>query len=161
MTTLKKLLGSTGALLLSASIYAGDFQVENAWARATAPGQDVAMVDLTITSKQKATIVSLHSSASKTVELHSMEHEHGMMKMREVKTMELPAGKPVNLGEHGYHLMLIGLNAPLKAGETVPFTLGIKVNGQHALKVEAKATVKPLATAMPQENGHMQHRHQK
>lgn len=159
MTHLKKLLGCTGAMLLSASIYAGDFQIENAWARATSPGQDAAMVDLTITGKRAATLVSVSSPAARTVELHSMTHEHGMMKMREAKTMELPAGEPVNLGKHGYHLMLIGLNAPLKAGDTVPLTLGIKVDERHVLKIEAKAAVKPLTAAMPQKNEPMQHRH--
>lgn len=159
MTNFKKLLGCTGAMFLSASIYAGDFQIENAWARATAPGQDTAMVDLTITSKQAATLVSVSSSASRTVELHSMTHEHGMMKMREAKTMELPAGEPINLGKHGYHLMLIGLNAPLKAGETVPLTLGIKIGDRNILKVGAKAAVKPLTAATLHENEHMQHSH--
>jgi len=117
------------------------------------------MVDLTITSKRAATLVSISSTASKTVELHSMTHENGMMKMREVKTMALPAGKPINLGERGYHLMLIGLNAPLKAGENVLLTLGIQVDGQAMLKVETKAVVQPPTAAMPQGNGHMQHRH--
>ena len=159
MSNFKKLFGCAVALLLSSSIYAGDIQIENAWARATAPGQDSAMVDLTITSKRAATLVSISSTASKTVELHSMTHENGMMKMREVKTMALPAGKPINLGERGYHLMLIGLNAPLKAGENVLLTLGIQVDGQAMLKVETKAVVQPLTAAMPQGNGHMQHRH--
>lgn len=159
MTNLIKQLGCAGAMLLSGSIYAGDIQIENAWARATAPGQDSAMVDLSITSKQAATLVSLSSTASRTVELHSMTHENGMMKMREVKTLELPAGKPASLGALGYHLMLIGLSAPLKAGETVPLTLGIKVDDQPVLKVEAKAVVKPLTTTMPHGNEHMQHRH--
>jgi hypothetical protein len=159
MSNFKKLLGCAVALLLSSSIYAGDIQIENAWARATAPGQDSAMVDLTITSKRAATLVSISSTASKTVELHSMTHENGMMKMREVKTMALPAGKPINLGERGYHLMLIGLNAPLKAGENVLLTLGIQVDGQAMLKVETKAVVQPPTAAMPQGNGHMQHRH--
>lgn len=154
-----KLLGCAGAMLLSASLYAGDFKIENAWARATAPGQDAAMVDLTITGKQAATLVSISSPTAKSVELHSMVHENGMMKMREVKTIKLPAGEPVNLGKLGYHLMLIGLNAPLKAGEAVPLTLGIKVDGQPVLKVGTKAIVKPMTATTPQENEPMQHRH--
>lgn len=160
MTNLKKLLCCAGAMLLSGNIYAGDFRVENAWARATAPGQDTAMVDLTITGKQAATLVSISSPASKVVELHSMTHEQGMMKMREVKMMDLPAGEPINLGKRGYHLMLIGLSVPLKVGDTVPLTLGLKVEGQqNVLKVETKATVKSLAATVPQEHEHMQHRH--
>jgi periplasmic copper chaperone A len=141
--------GLLAALLLSASVYAGDIQVENAWARATAPGQDAAGADLTITSKQSATLVGVSSTACKTVELHSMTHDSGMMKMREVDAIELPAGKPVNLRESGYHLMLTGLKAPLKAGETVPLTLNIKVANKRIVKVETKVEVRPLTTPNP------------
>jgi len=76
-----------------------------------------------------------------------------MMKMREVEAIELPAGKRVNLGEGGYHLMLTGLKAPLKAGESVPLTLSIKVANKRMVKVKTKAKVKPLTAtnASPEE----------
>ena len=139
--------GLLAGLLLSASVYAGDIQIENAWARATAPGQDAAGVDMSIISKQAATLVGVSSPASKSVELHSMTHENGMMKMREVKFIELPAGKRVNLGESGYHLMLSGLRTPLKAGDSVLLTLSIKVGNKPVVKVETRVEVKPLNAA--------------
>ena len=155
MTNLYRFGGLLAALLMSASVYAGDIQVENAWARATAPGQDAAGVDLTITSKQAATLVGVSSAACKTVQLHcmTMTHDSGMMKMREVETIELPAGKRVNLREGGYHLMLTGLKAPLKAGKSVPLTLSIKVANKRMVKVKTKAKVKPLTAtnASPKE----------
>ena len=146
MTNLYRFGGLLAALLMSASVYARDIQVENAWVRATVPGQDVAGVDLTITSKQAATLVGVTSVVCKTVELHSMTmaHDGGMMKMREVETVVLPAGKRLNLREGGYHLMLIGLKAPLKAGESVPLMLSIKMANKRTVKVKAKVKVKPL-----------------
>lgn len=148
------------ALLLSFGACAGDIQVEGAWSRATAPGQDSAMVDFSIASKQAATLVGASSPACASVELHSMSHEGGMMKMREVKALELPAGKRVSLGESGHHLMLLGLKAPLKAGETVPLTLKIRT-GKREEKVEVKAEVKPLveAKAAPAPDEHSHHMH--
>jgi periplasmic copper chaperone A len=148
MINLYRFGGLLAALLMSASVYAGDIQIENAWTRATAPGQDVAGVDMTITSKQAATLVGVSSAACKTVELHSMTmtHDSGMMKMREVETIELPAGKRVNLHEGGYHLMLTGLKAPLKAGESVPLMLSFKMANKRMVKVKTKAEVKPLTT---------------
>jgi len=96
------------ALLVSFSSYAagnaGDIEISGAWSRATAPGQDAASVDMTITSKQAATLVGVSSPVAGSAELHSMISENGMMKMREVKSIELPAGKHVNLRESGYHL---------------------------------------------------------
>lgn len=156
---LLKLCSFLGAMLLSASVYAGDIQVDGAWARATAPGQDAAMVDLTITSAKAASLVGFSSPVSKTAEMHSMTHDDGMMKMREVKAIDLPAGKHVALGESGYHLMLTGLTAPLKAGESVPLTLNVRT-GNAIVKMDVKAEVKPLAEAAAQHGMHdMHHMH--
>jgi len=159
MTKLLRFGGLLAALLLSASVQAGDIKIEGVWSRATAPGQDTGMADATITSHQAAVLVGVSSAAFKTAELHSMTHENGMMKMREVKAIELPAGKPVDLGKSGYHLMLIGLKAPLKAGETLPLTLSIKVAGKGVVKVDAKAKIKPLTEieADSQDDEHMYH----
>lgn len=160
MSKFYRYAGLLAGILLSAGVYAGDLQVEGAWSRATAPGQDTAMVDLAITSKQAATLVGFSSPASKTVELHSMTHDNGVMKMREVKVLELPAGKRISLGESGYHLMLIGVKAPLKAGDSVPLLLNVRMANKTTVKLNAKAEVKPLAEAAPQADEHMhQHHH--
>ena len=136
------------ALLLSASVYAGDdIQVENAWARATAPGQDMAMVYLSITSKQAATLVGASSTASRTVEMHSTTHKNGMMRMHEVKSINLPANERMDMNVHGYHLVLADLKAPLKAGATVPLTLNIEMADKRSVKVEVRAEIKPLKSA--------------
>lgn len=149
------------ALLVSFASYAGDIEISAAWVRATAPGQDGAGVDVTITSKQAATLVGVSSPVAKTAELHSMTSENGMMKMREVKEIELPAGKSVSLRESGYHLMLNGLKAPLKEGETVPLTLSIKVGKQAVVKLDTKAEVRSLtSTKAPAQADEQQHMHQ-
>jgi len=148
MSKLNRFGWLAAALLVSFSSYAagnaGDIEISGAWSRATAPGQDAAAVDMTITSKQAATLVGVSSPVAKTAELHSMTTEGGMMRMREVKSIELPAGKRVNLGESGYHLMLNGLKAPLKEGETVPLTLSIEAGKQVVMKIETRAEVRSL-----------------
>ncbi len=130
-----------------ASFAAGDagvIKVSGAWVRATAPGQNLAAVDLSITSEQAATLVGVSTPAARSAELHSMKSEGGMMAMRQVKSIELPAGKTMNLGENGYHLMLVGLKAPLKEGERVPLTLSIKVNKHRLVKIKSMAEVMSL-----------------
>jgi hypothetical protein len=135
------------ALLVSFASYAagnaGDIEVSGAWTRATAPGQDAAGVDMTIISKHAATLVGVSSPVAGSAELHSMKEENGMMRMREVLSIELPAGKRVNLKESGYHLMLNGLKAPLKEGDTVPLTLSIKA-GKRVVKLGTKVEVRSL-----------------
>jgi copper(I)-binding protein len=143
------------ALLFSFAGNAADIEVSGGWIRATAPGQDQGGADLSIISKQSATLVGASSPVCKVVQLHSMTSEGGMMRMREVKAIELPAGKRVNLRESGYHLMLIGLKAPLKEGETVPLTLNIMVGKQGMTKVETTADVKSLTTTeAPHDDDH-------
>jgi copper(I)-binding protein len=144
MRNLNRLGWFVAALLFSFASYAGDIEVSGGWIRATAPGQDQGGADLSIISKQPATLIGVTSPVCETVQLHNMTSENGMMRMREVKAIELPAGKRVNLRESGYHLMLIGLKAPLKEGETVPLTLSIMVGKQGLVKVHTMAEVKSL-----------------
>jgi copper(I)-binding protein len=139
------------ALLISfashAASNAGGIEISGAWSRATAPGQDAASVDMTITSKRPASLVGASSPACKAVQLHSMVMKSGMMIMREVKTIELPAGKRVNLHDNGYHLMMVGLKAPLKEGERVPVTLNVKVGKHRMVEIKTSAKVTSLTSA--------------
>jgi hypothetical protein len=153
MRNLIPLGGLFAALSISFACHAGDIEVSGAWTRATAPGQDQAGVDLSITSKQKAALVGASTPAAKTVELHSMTSENGMMTMREVKTIELPAGKTVSLGKSGYHLMLNGLKSPLKEGATLPLTLNIKVANKPVSKVKTEVEVRSLTATRPASDG--------
>ncbi len=150
------------ALLATFASYAagGGIEISAAWTRATAPGQDQAGVDLTILSKQAGTLVGVSSPVAQTSSLHSMKTEGGMMRMREVQAIDLPAGRQMNLGKSGYHLMLEGLKAPLREGEIVPLTLSIKVGKQGVVKIETNAEVRSLtgtnAASHDNEHQHMQ-----
>jgi periplasmic copper chaperone A len=68
-------------------------------------------------------LVSASADAARVVELHKMELEDGMMKMRRVESIRIPAGGQVELKPGGYHLMVIGLKRELKEGDEVELTL--------------------------------------
>jgi hypothetical protein len=143
MTNLYRFGGLLAALLLSASVYAGDIQVDGAWVRATPAGRNSANVYFFITSKQDATLTSASSPASQTVAMRTMAHKGGMMKTLDVQSIELPANKRMDMtSEHGYHLALVDLKAPLKAGDTVPLTLNIEMAGKQSVKVDVRAEVR-------------------
>ena len=79
--------------------------------------------------------------------------------MSEIASLALPAGKPVELKPGGYHLMLMDLKQPLKAGESVPLTLTWRdAQGRESrteLQVPVRAAAAPAAGA---HGGHsMQH----
>ncbi|MFA5825062.1 MAG: copper chaperone PCu(A)C [Gallionellaceae bacterium] len=135
---------------------AGEVTVSQAWARATAPGQDTGVVSLHITSQKDASIIAVSSAASNSAEIHSMVHEDGMMKMRALDSLTLKAKQEVALGDDGNHLMLIGLKKPLKAGDSVALTLTVQFADKHKEKVAVKAEVKPLSESHG-EHMHMHH----
>lgn len=130
-------------VLLSASVHASDsgITVSDAWVRATAPGQDSGAVEFSIASKKAAKLVTVASPLAEAVEIHGMTHENGSMKMRAIEFIALPAGKLINLKKSGYHVMLIRLKQPLKAGDSVPLTLTIEFAGNHKVAVEVRAAV--------------------
>lgn len=145
MISLYRFAGLLAALLLSTGAYADDIRIENAWARATAPGRTSANVYFYITSKQAATLVGASSPASKSVEMRTMTHKGGMMKTHNIDSVSLAANQPINMSsQHGPHLTLVDLNSPLKANETVPLTLSIEMPDKHIIKVDVHAEIRPL-----------------
>ncbi len=137
------LAGLLACASLSAAI-AGEVTVRNASASATAPGQDVGLATLTIVSLSNGQVVSVTSPASRTVEIHNMVVENGVMKMRKVDGITLSANKPVSLEDSGKHLMLIGLKKPLVAGETVPLNVTVRFPDMHEEQIAVNAKVQPL-----------------
>jgi copper(I)-binding protein len=66
--------------------------------------------------------------------------EGDVMRMRELeKGLEIPAGGTVTLAPGGFHLMLIGLTAPLKAGTRVPVTLVFEKAGSIDIELDVQA----------------------
>jgi copper(I)-binding protein len=123
---------------------AGEVKIGDAWARETVPGQDSATVALHIVSQKDARIISVTSADAKLVEIHSMTHENGMMKMRTLENFPLKAGQEVALGNDGNHIMLVGLKKPLKEGDSVKLILTLQFADKHKETIEVKAAVKPI-----------------
>ena len=135
--------------------WAGNVTVTAAWARASAPGQASAAVYLRIVSQQAARLVAVTSPLARSAEIHSMTHDNGIMKMRALEALPLPAQQEVELGSGGTHLMLQELKRPLKVGGTVPLVFTIQFADGHKERVKVKAEVKPFTFG---QKGH-EHQH--
>jgi len=136
-----------GAAFSSTPVLAGKtvtVTASNAWARTTVPGQPVAGAYLEISSVENAALVSAKSPVAKNVEIHVMSMEAGMMSMRQIDRLELPAGKTVALAPGGYHLMLTGLKQPLKKGDSVPLRLTIQGKNKAHSVVKINAVVRGM-----------------
>lgn len=137
------LLAALGMLACQAS-WANPVTVNKAWVRPTVPGQSVAGAYFDITSKHPARLVAARSPVSPDVQIHWMQMDGDVMRMREVSAIDLPKNTTVSLKPGGYHLMLMQLKKPIQAGQTVPLTLVIETQGKRqTVKVNALAESQP------------------
>ena len=116
---------AAGGAVLAVAAQAQPASVMDAWVRAPAPGQKVAGVYMEIVSRTNTALVAVASPAAARAELHSTALEDGVMKMRPLERIELPAGTAVKLAPGGLHVMLIDLKQLLQRGEKVPITLTV------------------------------------
>ena len=72
-----------------------------------------------------------------------MAMQGDVMRMREVNAIDLPAGKTVELKPGGLHIMLVGLKAPLKAGERFAMKLRFEKAGEVTIDVPVEAVGTP------------------
>ncbi len=127
----------------------GQLKIENAYTRATAPGQKAAGGFMKIENKGGADqLISASSPVAGEMQLHTMTMDGNVMRMRELKTIDVPANGSVELKPGGLHLMLIDIKSPLKAGESVP----VKLKFQKAGEVEVKMPVRDISGG-----AHMKH----
>lgn len=143
------LAGLACAVAAAAPVLAHDFtlgslEIAHPWTRQTAPGQSNGGGFLVVTNKGRAAdrLVGVASPAAGKVELHTMSMDGGVMRMRPVTGgLPIPAGGTLTLAPGGYHVMLIGLKAPLTLGAMVPLTLRFERAG--AITVQLK--VEPVS----------------
>ncbi|QWD48180.1 copper chaperone PCu(A)C [Polynucleobacter paneuropaeus] len=140
------LVGSAWAQNVSKTVTTNAIKIEDAYTRATVPGQQVAGAFMKIENGGTAAdqLVSASSPAAGEVQLHQMSMEGNVMKMGQVKDIVVPANGSVDLKPGGYHIMLMNIKAPLKAGETVP----VKLKFAKAGEVEVKLPVNAVGSGM-------------
>jgi hypothetical protein len=131
----------------------GDLTLSGAWTRATPPRAVAGGGFITIVNAGEADrLVSANASVSEKTELHEMAVADGVMKMREMADgIPVPANGTLELKPGGYHVMFMGLTAPLVEGETVPVTLTFEKAGT----VEVPFAVEKIgAKGMGMQHGH-------
>lgn len=131
------------AVLFSASASAA-VTVEDAWVRATVPGQQATGAFMKLTSDKDGKLIEAKSNISKAVEIHEMAMQDDVMKMRQIPTLDLPNGKQVELKPGGYHIMFIDLHNQVKENDEVDLQLVVENNDGSKETIDIKALAKPL-----------------
>lgn len=151
-------VAASAALLSNAAL--AQVTVKEAWVRATVAQQKATGAFMHLQSVQDAKLVAAQSPVAGVVEVHEMAMEGGVMKMRAVPSLALPAGKAVELKPGGYHVMLMDLKAQVKEGDTVPVTLVVEGKDGKRQSIEVKAPARAMAQpSMKHEHSHGAHKH--
>lgn len=103
------------ALVLAAVV------VANGYVRDTLPGQTVtaAYCELTNTTSEDAVLTGVSTPIASSVEMHETRNDGGMVRMRRLDRLVIPAGSSVRLEPGGRHLMLF--DADTEGTQEAPF----------------------------------------
>lgn len=147
------ILAAMAAVMLPAAAFAHDEPpvITDAFVRSANPASGAAFMTIHNPRHVDCTLVGASTSDAERAELHTNKDDGGVMTMRKVDALTLPAEGDLILQRGGDHLMLLGLAKPLQNGAVVHLTLDFGPCG----KVEAempvdstRAEVQP-AGAMP------------
>ncbi len=126
---------------------AGAIRVSDAWCPPTPPGAPTAAGYLTVSNQGREAdrLLGGSSPVAAQVQLHSMTTQGQVMRMRPLtEGLAIAPGATARIQPGGgMHLMLIGLNRPLKAGERASVTLDFARAG----KVQVEFLVRPQGEA--------------
>jgi len=126
----------------------GSISVSNPWARASAGRAANGAVYFTIANKGPSAdrLTGVEAAVARKASLHSHTMSGGIMRMRAVKGgLTVAPGSRLYFAPGGTHVMLMGLKAPLKAGESFPLTLIFQRAGRMTLHVP----VRPIGAGAP------------
>ena len=114
--------------------------ISNPYLRATAPGAPNSAGFMLISNHSDKPVALLRAEASlaKKVELHNHINENGVMKMRQVQQIEIPAHGQVELKPGGLHVMMMGLSKQLVEGEQESLTLHFSDGSSQTLTLPVK-----------------------
>ena len=132
------------ALVLQAGAAQASVTATEAWVRGTVPAQKTTGAFVTLHSSEGARLVGVTTPAAQSAEMHASEDRQGVMHMHALDSIDLPAGKPVELKPGGFHIMLVNLTRPLAAGQMVPLTFTVEDKRGKRTHLEVSAQVRPL-----------------
>ncbi|MEN2427405.1 copper chaperone PCu(A)C [Chromobacterium vaccinii] len=120
------------------SFQLGAIHIGHPWSRAMPATSQTGGVYLSLENQGKAEdkLVSASTPRADRAELHTHVNDNGVMRMRKVEGgVAIAPGQTVKFAPGSYHIMLMGLKQPLKAGDRFPLTLGFEKAGQVEVQV--------------------------
>ncbi|MBK7469690.1 MAG: copper chaperone PCu(A)C [Betaproteobacteria bacterium] len=135
-------LSAFAILLGSAAASQAQVTIKEPWVRSTVPGQSATGAFMQLTARQDTKLIAVRSPVAGIVEVHEMLVDKGIMKMRSVDKLLLPAGKTVELRSGGYHVMMMDLKRQIKTGDEIPLTIEFESSQGQRVTVDVKAVAR-------------------
>jgi copper(I)-binding protein len=133
-----------------ASFAVGDLVVENPWARESVTRTGVVYLRVHNDGDSDDRLIGVASEVADKAQLHASEMQDGVMRMRPVEALLVPAHGEAVLEPGGLHVMLMGLGDPLVEGNSLPLTLHFEQAGE----VEVVATIESIGHRGAAGHGH-------
>lgn len=106
--------------------------VTNAWVKTTVPGGRVSAAYMTIEASEAIKLIKVEAESAGIVEIHDMKMNDGVMEMKALDEIVIPADAPVTLKPGGMHVMLLKIKKPINKGDKVPLILTFQTTGRGA-----------------------------
>ena len=148
--------------LVSSTVFASGLTIKEPFAFATIPGaaNSAAFMTLTNQTDQAISLVAAESAVGERIELHNHINDNGVMRMRQVDSIDLPAGETVELKRGGLHVMLMQLNQTLDVGSTVDIDLIDTQGNRYPVNAQIKDIRASMKHDMHNDHGkHKGHKH--
>lgn len=133
----------------------GELTIDHPWSRELPPNAPAAAAYFTLYNHGETDrLIGTSTPRAQKSELHTHQHENGLMRMVQIPAVEVPANGQVSFQPGGNHVMLFGLDKPLKAGEAFPLTLEFEKAGKVEVQVQVEsADSQGQGHGMPMEHG--------
>ena len=121
--------------------------ITDAWVKASVPGATVSAAYMRIKSATPLKLVRAETPVAGLVELHNMTMKGGVMEMKAMDAVDIPANQTVELKPGGMHVMLMMVKQPIKSGDKVPLTLTFEGADKKPLVIKLEAVAREKGPA--------------
>ena len=126
--------------LISEPAFSSSLMIEGAFARASSGhGKNgAAYLSIHNHSPNDDYLIEAKTNVAAMTSIHNHINDKGIMKMRAVQQIAIPANDTIKLQPGGFHIMLMGLKKPLREGDKFDLTLIFKRTGTVLCSVLVK-----------------------
>jgi hypothetical protein len=149
----------SAALPLASSAADTALTVSDAYVRLAPPGARASAAFLVVrnVSGSDRKLVKAESAVAKNAELHNHINENGVMKMRQVPSIDVKANALAELKPGSYHIMLIDMKKALNEGDSVAITLSFDDGSKQLIEAPVRKEQSARPADKNMDHGGMKH----